>query len=251
MIALRPAALVQLATLATLALSAPSTVGCRSAQSDARAQPAPSASAQAPSLPPLVLRDDSTGLTFSFITLDGGFQLAKRVADVPYEARDAVRVWSEVSGDGIAGPSVYVADLRNKQGDGSYKVEVQPRAQFEALATDRRDKAKKVVAPQPTPSVAKVDPPPADVGKGKLKVIIYGADWCKPCHMAENYLKSKGIPFVHKDIDDPETNEEMRLKLQEAGIHSQSIPVLDVNGKLLVGFSEPELDRALKAAGAG
>lgn len=231
-----------------LSVGAGPLAACKTAKSDVRAEPV--ASAQ-PNLPPLVVREDSAGLTFSYITLDGGFQLAKKVADVPYEARDAVRVWSEVSGDGIAGPWVYLADLRNKLADGTYKVEVVARTAFEAMATERRDKAKKGPAKPAEPAgepVAKGGPVEAPA-KGKLKVIIYGAEWCKPCHMAENYLKSKGVPFEHKDIEDPETKEEMQLKLQEAGIKSDSIPVLDVNGKLLVGFSESELDKALAAAG--
>jgi glutaredoxin len=242
--------------VSTLALSVAlgPLAACKSERSDATSGPAPAPSG-APALPPLVVRDGSQGLTFSYITLDGGFQLAKKVADVPYEARDSVRVWSEVSGDGIAGPWVYVADLRNQLPDGAYKVEVLSRAAFDALAAERRDKSKKAPAKPAEPAAKAPDPTAAPTGsavaKGKLKVIIYGADWCKPCHMAENYLKSKGIPFEHKDIDDPETNEEMRIKLQEAGIKTHSIPVLDVNGKLLVGFSEPELDKALAAAGAG
>lgn len=242
MTALRLSVLVLALSVAAGPLSA-----CKTAKSDVRPEPVASA---APNLPSLVVREDSAGLTFSYITLDGGFQLAKKVADVPYEARDAVRVWSEISGDGIAGPWVYLADLRNKLGDGTYKVEVVARTAFEAMATERRDKSKKGPV-KPVEGTAKVDPPPPTAGKGKLKVIIYGADWCKPCHLAENYLKSKGVPFEHRDIDNPETNEEMQLKLQEAGIKSGSIPVLDVNGKLLVGFSESELDKALAAAGAG
>jgi glutaredoxin len=233
-----------------LSVAAGPGMACKAAKSDVRADP----TAAVPNLPALVVREESTGLTFSYITLDGGFQLAKKVADVPYEARDAVRVWSEISGDGIAGPWVYLADLRNKVADGSYKVEVIARTQFEGMAAERRDKSKKGKGPvNGAGPVATVDPPANKGGESpgnkKLKVIIYGADWCKPCHMAENYLKSKGVPFEHRDIDNPETNEEMQIKLQDAGIKSHSIPVLDVNGKLLVGFSEAELDKALAAAG--
>lgn len=230
-----------------LSVVAPS-IGCKSARSDG-ARAAPEADAP-PALPQLVVRDNSEGLTFSYITLDGGFQLVKKVADVPYEARDAVRVWSEQSGDGIAGPWVYVADLRNHLPDGTYKVDVLARTAFEQLAEDRRKKkggAPTAKADPPKPSGAQDDPPP--VAKGALKVIIYGADWCKPCHLAEAYLKKKGVAFEHKDIDEPENNEEMRIKLQEAGIKSHSIPVLDVGGRLLVGFSESELDKAIAAAG--
>jgi glutaredoxin len=241
-------ALRRLLPLALAVITAMPALACKSARSDgARATEVDAP----PALPQLVVRDNSEGLTFSYITLDGGFQLVKKVSDVPYEARDAVRVWSEQSGDGIAGPWVYVADLRNHLADGTYKVDVLARTAFEQLAEDRRKKkggpavAKSDKDKGPTPN--KDDPPPA--ANGKLKVIIYGADWCKPCHLAEAYLKKKGIPFEHKDIDEPENNEEMRIKLQEAGIKSHSIPVLDVGGKLLIGFSESELDKAISAAG--
>ncbi|MGZ5969093.1 MAG: hypothetical protein ACXWP4_15575, partial [Polyangiales bacterium] len=121
---------------------------CRSSRASKGAGPDPAASTQkAPELPPLTIRDESEGLTFSYVTLDGGFQLVKKVADVPYEARDAVRVWSETSGDGIAGPWVYLADLRTKLADGTYKVEVVPRTQFDALAEARREKGKQAAKP--------------------------------------------------------------------------------------------------------
>lgn len=223
--------------------------GCRSSRTKAQAAPDPAPSVAAPQLPSITIRDDSQGLTFSYITLDGGFQLVKKVADVPYEARDAVRVWSETSGDGIAGPWVYVADLRSKLPDGTYKVDVVTRDSFEKLAADRRAKGK--AAP------SKVEGEPAGAAKGKAadeqadaKVIIYGAEWCKPCHMAENYLKKRKIPFVHKDIEaDEDAEKEMRRKLKDAGIKTHSIPVIDVGGKVLVGFSEDELDKAIAEMG--
>ncbi len=230
-----------------LTFAASPSIGCKSARSDG-ARAAPEADAP-PALPQLVVRDNSEGLTFSYITLDGGFQLVKKVGDVPYEARDAVRVWSEQSGDGIAGPWVYVADLRNALPDGTYKVDVLARTAFEQLAEDRRKKKGGPAAANDKPKGNGTPDDPPTVAKGKLKVIIYGADWCKPCHLAEAYLKKKGVPFEHKDIDEPENNEEMRIKLQEAGIKSHSIPVLDVGGRLLVGFSEGELDKAIAAAG--
>ena len=204
-------------------------------------------------LPTITVRDDSRDLTFSFVTLDGGFRTARAVAEVPYEARDAVRVWNDVSGDGVAGPWVYVADLRNRLGDGTYKVDAMPRAQFDELAVDRRKKAKEALA---APKPATAPTPAADPGLGSapggaakaLVVIIYGADWCKPCHQAEDYLKSKGIAFVHKDIEDPNVNEELADKLMGAGLQTHSIPIIDVRGKLLVGFDPGALDRAIDQA---
>jgi glutaredoxin len=232
--------------LLTISLAAPA---CRSKPASKGAAPDPAASAQAkaPELPPLTIRDESEGLTFSYITLDGGFQLVKKVGDVPYEARDAVRVWSETSGDGIAGPFVYLADLRTKLADGTYKVEVVPRTQFDALAEARREKGKT----GGKPANPRVDPPGEGKGGQKqAKVVIYGAEWCKPCHMAEAYLEKKKVPFVHKDIEsDQEADDEMRAKLKAAGIKTHSIPVIDVGGKILVGFDQTQLDTALEALG--
>jgi glutaredoxin len=233
--------------LLTLSLAAPA---CRSSRASKGAAPDPAASApaKAPELPPLTIRDESEGLTFSYVTLDGGFQLVKKVADVPYEARDAVRVWSETSGDGIAGPFVYLADLRTKLADGTYKVEVVPRTQFDALAEARREKGKTAGKP----ANPRVDPPGQGEkgGQKQAKVVIYGAEWCKPCHMAEAYLEKKGVPFVHKDIEsDQEADDEMRAKLEAAGLKTHSIPVIDVGGKILVGFDQTQIDTALEALG--
>jgi glutaredoxin len=218
--------------------------GCRARASQRTGDASP---VGASSLPQIVVRDDSSGLTFSYITLEGGFRQVTRVLDVPYEARDAVRVWSVVSGDGINGPYIYLADLRTRLPDTTYKVEVVPRGQFEELAVARREKG----VPKGQPIAGANDDKPLPKGnpiKGALTVIIYGADWCKPCHDAERYLTSKGIPYVHKDIDDPAVSEEMGEKLRSAGIKTHNIPVLDVAGKILVGFSATDLDRAIAEA---
>lgn len=217
-----------------------------------------SADPQPPTLPAIVVRDDSKDLTFSFITLDGGFKTVRSVAEVPYEARDAVRVWNDVSGDGVAGPWVYVADLRSKLPDGTYKCDVVARTTFDEMAEARRKKSKEQANAAPPsnggPPKATDEPPSggtAPGGKGKLVVIIYGADWCKPCHEAEAYLTSKGVPYVHKDIDDPNVHEELADKLYAAGLKTNNIPVLDVGGKILVGFAPDELDRAVEKALGG
>lgn len=218
---------------------------CRSRADKERARADDTTSA--PSLPPLVVRDDATGLTFSYITLEGGFQKVTRVADVPYEARDVVRVWSDVSGDGIVGPFVYVADLRMPTGNGTYKVEVMPRTRFDDLAEERRVKGKAPPGPVASADVAR--PAGTDTAHADAHaVIIYGAEWCQPCHSAERYLKGKGIPFVHKDIEDPSVAEELASKLDAHGIHSDSIPVIDIGGRLLIGFDPGEIDGALAAA---
>ncbi|HWL84840.1 MAG TPA: glutaredoxin domain-containing protein, partial [Polyangiaceae bacterium] len=80
-------------------------------------------------------------------------------------------------------------------------------------------------------------------------VIIYGAEWCGACHQAAAYLRAKGIPYVEKDIEaDHGAAREMQTKLAKAGLNGGSIPVLDVRGKVMVGFNPHVVDEALGAA---
>jgi glutaredoxin len=234
--------------LIVLAAASLGSTGCRTKRSSG-ATIAP-ANADVPPAPTIAVRDDSTGLTFSYITVDGGFQLAKKVAEVPYEARDVVRVWSEVSGDGIVGPWVYVVDLRQKLGDGSYKVDVMKREAFDEIAAKRRAKGAPLgPVGQGTGAAPTASGEPPTAAHGKLTAIIYGASWCKPCHQVEDYLKRKGVPFVHRDIEEDDgAQQEMRAKLKKAGLRAGSIPVIDLGGKILIGFSADEIDQAIADA---
>src|SRR4029079_15504517 len=85
-----------------------------------------------------------------------------------------------------------------------------------------------------------------------VTVIIYGAAWCHPCHEAHDYLKSKGIAVIMKDSEEsPGAAAEMRQKLERSGQRGGSIPVIDVNGQILVAYSSGALDRALARARTG
>lgn len=73
------------------------------------------------------------------------------------------------------------------------------------------------------------------------KVVIYSADWCAFCHAAKQYLNQKGIAFTEKNIEEnPEYAREVVEKSQQTGI-----PVLDIDGTIIVGFDRPKIDAAL------
>jgi hypothetical protein len=60
------------------------------------------------------------------------------------------------------------------------------------------------------------------------------------------------VSYVMKDVDEtPSAAAEMREKLARAGHHGGSIPVIDVRGQILIGFSPEAIDRALAKAAAG
>ena len=201
-----------------------------------------------------VVRDMTDGLQLTWIDDKGEFHVEQRVADVPAASRDIVRVRAlDPAADAPSGDRVFIVDLRTAGANGTYAVRTAARAEFEDVAVARRAKSgTAVLAPKAAPSA-----PPAASGAaegdaaGRPAVIIYGASWCGPCHQAAAYLKQKGVVFVEHDIEkDSSKQREMQAKLAKAGVRGGSIPVLDVRGRILVGFDARAVDQALgQAAG--
>jgi glutaredoxin 3 len=75
-------------------------------------------------------------------------------------------------------------------------------------------------------------------------VTIYSADWCAFCRATKEYLDKLGVKYDVKDVEhDPGAAQESMDKSNQTGI-----PVLDINGTIIVGFDRPKIDEALKAA---
>ena len=72
-------------------------------------------------------------------------------------------------------------------------------------------------------------------------VKVYSTEHCPWCHRAKEYLKEKGIAFEDIRVDeDQKAAEEMVEKSGQMGV-----PVLDINGEIIVGFNKPAIDAAL------
>ena len=207
--------------------------------------------------PDITVTDKTEGLLLTWIDDKGDFHVEQRVSDVPMMGRDAVRVVDPTKDEGTHEGRVFVVDLRQANKDGTYPVQTMSRDDFERIAEKRREKSGPTLATAGSSSAnaspsATATGPIADNGngtgldQGRPTVIIYGAEWCGPCHQAASYLKRKGIPFVEKDIEkDPQAAREMQSKLKAAGIRTGSIPVIDVRGKVMVGFNPNSVDEAL------
>ncbi len=77
----------------------------------------------------------------------------------------------------------------------------------------------------------------------KPSVTIYSATWCAFCHAAKDYLDKKGVTYTDLDIEkDPANAQAVVEKSGQLGI-----PVLDINGTIIVGFDRPKIDAALGA----
>jgi glutaredoxin 3 len=72
-------------------------------------------------------------------------------------------------------------------------------------------------------------------------VTVYTATWCGFCHAVKDYLDKSGVPYTDKDVEsDPKFMAEAVEKSGQRGI-----PVIDIDGKIIVGFNRPEIDAAL------
>ncbi len=201
-------------------------------------------------LPPLELRDDTENLLLTWIDAKGDFHVTQKVTSVPEKSRDAVRVVVTNKVEGT-GEHVYVADLRKKRPDGSYPVSTLTRAQWDEKGAAKRKARMEALAPPP-PSASEGPRPPdpgIDPGADGVVAIVYGAEWCKPCHDAKRHLKRRGVKVVYKDVEASEIyNREMKTKLERHNLRSASIPIIDIMGQILVGFDPRALDRAVEAA---
>lgn len=76
----------------------------------------------------------------------------------------------------------------------------------------------------------------------KIKVIVYSTSICPWCHIAKDFLKEHKIDFEDKNVgEDEKARAEMFLKSGQFGV-----PVIDINGEIIVGFEEDKIKKLLK-----
>ena len=72
-------------------------------------------------------------------------------------------------------------------------------------------------------------------------ILIYSTPTCAYCKMAKDYLNSRSIPFTDIDVSaDPSKAQQMYEKSGQFGV-----PVIDVDGKIVIGFDKRRLDELL------
>jgi len=73
------------------------------------------------------------------------------------------------------------------------------------------------------------------------KVMVYSTPTCPFCTMAKRFLKENNIDF--EDIDVSADQTKAREMVQKSG--QMAVPVLDVNGEVIVGFDRERIKKAL------
>ncbi|MEX0920123.1 MAG: glutaredoxin domain-containing protein [Candidatus Pacearchaeota archaeon] len=75
-----------------------------------------------------------------------------------------------------------------------------------------------------------------------MTVKIYSTQTCPWCKKAKEFMKENRVKFTDVDVGkDRKAAQEMVKKSNQMGV-----PVIDVNGKIIVGFNESELKKSLK-----
>lgn len=73
------------------------------------------------------------------------------------------------------------------------------------------------------------------------RVIIFTTPTCRFCRAAKKYLRERGIRF--KEVDVSRDQAAARDMVRRSG--QMGVPVLDIGGKIVVGFDRPKIDRLL------
>ena len=75
-----------------------------------------------------------------------------------------------------------------------------------------------------------------------MQVTVYSTTRCPWCTRVKDFLKENKIAF--KDVN-VENNEKAAQEMMDKS-GQMGVPVLDIDGTIIVGFNEPEIRKALK-----
>jgi len=73
------------------------------------------------------------------------------------------------------------------------------------------------------------------------KIKVYSTPTCPFCVRAKQFLKENNIDF--EDIDVSANQEKVQEMVQKSG--QMSVPVLDIEGEIIVGFDKDKIKAAL------
>tara|TARA_Y100000310_G_scaffold282789_1_gene304281 strand:+ start:1122 stop:1352 length:231 start_codon:yes stop_codon:yes gene_type:complete len=70
---------------------------------------------------------------------------------------------------------------------------------------------------------------------------LYSSPTCQYCEMAKEYFKEKNIKYEELSVEDPK-NAEKAIEVSSG----TAVPVIDIDGKILLGFDIEKVEEALK-----
>jgi glutaredoxin len=103
----------------------------------------------------------------------------------------------------------------------------------------------------PSPAEKRIDPNEARRERERLvaeaersvQIDLYGEGWCPSCRKARAWLDANSVPYTYRDTSDAVNKHTMR-----ALNPNSTIPTIDVDGQVLVGFSATALRASIRRA---
>jgi glutaredoxin len=217
--------------------------GCRD-ETGAQQQPEepPTVEEALQALQGFCVKDGDPSLVFQYFAPETGkLEVARKVEEIPEGARGNVIVLCTrfKKGD-LPADLVIVACLDEAQEDGSYPYRLASRYEVGERCQE---------AP---PNAGGAGAGPAAAGPATAasadKVLLFTAPGCPHCRTARQWLQGKGLPFEEKDLEsDPSARPLLAELAGKEGIPPSmlnSVPILYVKGKLMLGFNAQEVERA-------
>jgi glutaredoxin 3 len=73
-------------------------------------------------------------------------------------------------------------------------------------------------------------------------ITVYSAPWCGFCHMTKAYFDKLGVKY--NDVDVERDINGAKESVEKSG--QMGIPVIDIDGTIIVGFNRPVIDSTLR-----
>lgn len=81
------------------------------------------------------------------------------------------------------------------------------------------------------------------------KIVIYTVSWCPHCRELKEYLTSRNIPYINRDVEiDPGSMDEMVQKYKSYGV---PVIVIGNDQEVLKGFTEEQFEKAVGRVNPG
>jgi glutaredoxin 3 len=77
-----------------------------------------------------------------------------------------------------------------------------------------------------------------------VAIAMYSTTWCPSCTEARDYMRKQGIAFAEYDVDRDERARRRSHRLNPR----RSVPTIEVDGDVMVGFSSDSLENSIERA---
>jgi glutaredoxin-like YruB-family protein len=78
-----------------------------------------------------------------------------------------------------------------------------------------------------------------------MKIKVYSTPSCPYCHLTKEFLKENNIEF--EDVDVSKDEAALMEMINKSG--QMGVPVIDIDGEIIVGFNRAEIERIIKEKG--